>query len=360
MNDITVIFRYIALAQAAFAITYLLLFRERNRTIVLFAVFFIAVCSPIILHILYHSGLTYKHPRLNYIPIGFYYLGSPIYYLYVKSLFEKIQIKEIIIFTIPAILEFLFVLYLFILPVNESIAIHSKYNWLFTIFFGIFLNLFCLVFIGLVIGRIYSYHKKYLNFFSNTQKVNLNWIKYTSIIIAVNYVFQLVTIPFLFEQHQKDLVYFIDSIVTVVSVYWVAIFGIKQVHLPVGYQVFESTKVVPTTNPDDFEKIESVITTSRVYKNPNLTVVDLSEMVQLHPKKVSQAINQYSNKNFNHFVNQFRIEEAKRLLADDAYDNLTIEAIAKEAGFNSKSVFNTLFKNDTGTTPKAFKNRVEE
>jgi len=359
MNDITVIFRYIALAQAAFAITYLLLFRERKRTIVLFMIFFIAVCSPNILHVFIQTGLTVKYPRLNYTPIGFYYLGSPIYYLYVKSLFEKIKIKEILLFSIPAFLEFLFVLYLFVLPIEMSTAIHAKYNWLFTIIFGIFLNLFCLVFVGLVIARIYSYHKKYLNFFSNTQKVNLNWIKYTSIIIAVNYVFQLVTIPFLFEQHQKDLVYFIDSIVTVVSVYWISIFGINQVHLPVAYQVFESTKAVAVTNPDDFEKIEAVIATSKIFKNPNLTVVDLSEMVQLHPKKVSQAINQYSNKNFNHFVNQFRIEEAKRLLADDAYDNLTIEAIAKEAGFNSKSVFNTLFKNETGTTPKAFKNSIE-
>jgi len=69
---------------------------------------------------------------------------------------------------------------------------------------------------------------------------------------------------------------------------------------------------------------------------------------------LSQVINQQSGKNFFKFINEYRVEEAKRLLTDQSTQKYTILAIAYDCGFNSKSSFNTIFKQYTGKTPSDF------
>jgi AraC-like DNA-binding protein len=61
--------------------------------------------------------------------------------------------------------------------------------------------------------------------------------------------------------------------------------------------------------------------------------------------------------NFFNFVNKYRVEEAKLLLLNSKKEHYSILGIANEAGFSSKSAFNTTFKKVTGQTPSDFKNR---
>ena len=63
-------------------------------------------------------------------------------------------------------------------------------------------------------------------------------------------------------------------------------------------------------------------------------------------------------KNFYTLVNDYRIEEVKRRLEDPRYRNLTILAIAYDSGFNAKSSFNTIFKEQTGMTPSEYQKQV--
>jgi AraC-like DNA-binding protein len=72
---------------------------------------------------------------------------------------------------------------------------------------------------------------------------------------------------------------------------------------------------------------------------------------------VSQAINDGMKKNFYDLVNSYRVEEAKRLLMDEKNNNFTILSVGFEAGFNSKTTFNTVFKKFTGLTPTEFRAR---
>ncbi|MEO1097269.1 MAG: helix-turn-helix domain-containing protein, partial [Bacteroidota bacterium] len=60
-------------------------------------------------------------------------------------------------------------------------------------------------------------------------------------------------------------------------------------------------------------------------------------------------------KNFNSYINTYRIQEASRLLQDETNGHLTIAAIAFEIGFNSISSFNTAFKKQIGQTPQAYR-----
>jgi AraC-like DNA-binding protein len=73
---------------------------------------------------------------------------------------------------------------------------------------------------------------------------------------------------------------------------------------------------------------------------------------------VSQIINSEFGKNFYDFVNYYRVEECKKMLADNSYSSKTILEIAYECGFNSKSVFNNSFKKLTGKTPSDYKRDI--
>ena len=83
-------------------------------------------------------------------------------------------------------------------------------------------------------------------------------------------------------------------------------------------------------------------------------------MIPLNTYQTSYIINTCFNENFYGFVNRYRIEECKRMLESNEYNNLSILGIAFEAGFNSKTAFNTTFKKLTGLSPKEYKDRLDK
>jgi AraC-like DNA-binding protein len=72
------------------------------------------------------------------------------------------------------------------------------------------------------------------------------------------------------------------------------------------------------------------------------------------------VINTQFNQNFFDFVNTYRVEQAKRDLMDSKKRELKILAVAYDAGFNSKTSFNTLFKKHTGLSPSEYREREIE
>ncbi|KFF13204.1 helix-turn-helix domain-containing protein [Flavobacterium hydatis] len=97
------------------------------------------------------------------------------------------------------------------------------------------------------------------------------------------------------------------------------------------------------------KKLENVMIEKELYKNPNLTLQDLSKEINSTSHQLSQFLNNNLGKNFTSYVNEFRINEACKIIISN--DKLTIESIGYDVGFNSKSTFFAAFKKHTGTTP---------
>ena len=95
----------------------------------------------------------------------------------------------------------------------------------------------------------------------------------------------------------------------------------------------------------------------KLYTETELTLKQLAEKLQCPTYQVSQVINEGLGKNFYDLVNSYRVEEAKRLLLDPKNENYTILSVAFEAGFNSKTTFNTVFKKFTGATPTEYREK---
>jgi len=357
VENLNLIFLYIALAQAIFAIGYLMIYKQLKFSTTLFVLFLTAYISPTIDHIIISSGVVAEQPRFFYTPTGFYYFLAPLFYLYTKSLLKFVASREIILFCLFGIVEFIFMVTMFALPEKYSTAFRIEHTSLFVNVYGFGLPLFSIIILFLILRIITNYQKKYLDIFSNIQSINLNWLKYTTILLLISYVFQLATLSAFLSEHHRETIFMLDSLLSLVFLYWITIYGIRQSHIPKDFQIFEKNTpdTISSSSEYEFEILKSYLEENKSYKNTNLTVVELAEMVHMHPKKVSATINEFSKNNFNQFINLYRIKEAKELLLDPEYNNFTIEAIAQESGFKSKSVFNTFFKSVTGKTPTSFR-----
>ena len=86
----------------------------------------------------------------------------------------------------------------------------------------------------------------------------------------------------------------------------------------------------------------------------SLTIRDLAGTIGLSEHNLSEVINAGLAKTFYEFINSYRVEEFKQRVIRDDGTHRTLLAIALECGFNSKSSFNRIFKQHTGTTPSAY------
>ena len=109
-------------------------------------------------------------------------------------------------------------------------------------------------------------------------------------------------------------------------------------------------------NLKNYERLCGLVKDERFYQNPNLKIGDLSSRLGISTRNTSALISTFHEGNFYDFINAFRIEEAKRILQEDD-DRLTMLSVLYDAGFNSKSVFNSAFKKIVGETPSSYRNR---
>jgi adenylate cyclase len=110
----------------------------------------------------------------------------------------------------------------------------------------------------------------------------------------------------------------------------------------------------PGTTTDFTDRLMAHISTNKPYLDPDLSLRDLAKQIDIHPNQLSWILNQSIGKNYNEFINQFRIEAFKSMAMEHENRKLTIEGMAYESGFNSKTVFNTSFKKETGLTPTQY------
>lgn len=102
------------------------------------------------------------------------------------------------------------------------------------------------------------------------------------------------------------------------------------------------------------DKLLAHLDETKPYLNPDLSLRSLASELDIHPNHLSWLLNNSIGKNFNEFINHYRIETFKSIAKAPDNEHLTIEGLAYESGFNSKTVFNTYFKKETGLTPKQY------
>ncbi|MET4074361.1 AraC family transcriptional regulator [Hymenobacter sp. UYCo722] len=110
---------------------------------------------------------------------------------------------------------------------------------------------------------------------------------------------------------------------------------------------------------DQLRRVVAALEQESLYKDPDLTLARLAQHLDLAPNAVSQLLNAGLGQSFSDVVNGYRLDEVKRRLLTADAQRLTLLALAFDAGFNSKSTFNRVFKEKLGITPKEYQKKSQ-
>ncbi len=126
-----------------------------------------------------------------------------------------------------------------------------------------------------------------------------------------------------------------------------------------GEEIIPAVQLFPPLIPDQssqiYQKVIEYFESEKPYLNSNLRFDDVTAQLRINRKTISDLIQQHAGMSFNMFVNSYRIKEVLMHLASPELKNYKIEALAKEAGFGSKTAFYKAFSQITGTRPSEFR-----
>lgn len=134
--------------------------------------------------------------------------------------------------------------------------------------------------------------------------------------------------------------------------------------------LYDRSQVLPTASPtilSDVHRTELLDNIRRVMENTDefcsadFSIERLAQLVDSNSRYVSEAINEGYGKNFRTFLNEYRIKEAMRRLADsEHFGGFTIKAIAESVGYKSQANFITVFTKITGMKPSMYQKISKE
>ena len=208
----------------------------------------------------------------------------------------------------------------------------------------------------------YSHYLVYLiqtkRFLNKQRKAGLNDPTY-QLVNLIFYSLLLIWLAYVLNLFEEFVPYVAGPILYSLVAYTVSFVVISKGYLQTIHQEkYKTTRVSDEQTEHLYNRAIERVAHQKQFKDPELTLKSLSTDLNVSTQVLSRVINQESGRNFNAFVNQYRIEEAIRLLSDPGHENLTISAIAFKAGFNSLSSFNSAFKKQTSMTPQAYRTQL--
>jgi len=141
---------------------------------------------------------------------------------------------------------------------------------------------------------------------------------------------------------------------------WMAVLGMGQgVRVATGQRTKSSRHTADGAtahfNPEMIEKLDHLMSRVKLYQDPDLHLDGLADSVGISTRSLSALINGHYEQNFYDFVNDYRVRDAQSQLEDPKLKTKAIQRIFEDAGFSSKSTFNTYFKKATGKTPSEYR-----
>lgn len=106
--------------------------------------------------------------------------------------------------------------------------------------------------------------------------------------------------------------------------------------------------------------LESLMQEQKLFAEPELTIDQLADRLQTSRYVLSQVLNERLGQSFYEYINGWRIAEAQNMLINETFQQYKIAAIGYDAGFNSLSTFNEVFKKTVGVTPSQYKKQMTE
>lgn len=216
------------------------------------------------------------------------------------------------------------------------------------------------------------YNSSIEEFFSDIQRLSLLWLRVllffmTAMFVTMNSVYWYTVFV-----RPPEIRFIFLPVFMVLIVFAGAFFALRQpdlfraaramreelddpVETPVSVKKkYEKHSLDEETGRKYLARLLAYIDREKPYLDENVTIKDLADDLDISAHHLSIVINHYLSQNFYAFINTYRIEEFKKMLAEQQSGQINILEIALASGFNSKSSFNSFFKKITGLTPTEY------
>ncbi len=307
---------------------------------------------------------VYRFPFLLGIEHPLPLLHGVFLYLYVSFLTDQAPANRKVLFLhfVPALAVYVYLGPFFLLPPDQKLEVYRNrgagYELFMALkFYAIALSgVFYVTWSAILLNR---HRKNIREQFSDLERVNLLWLQILTYGLGGIWILVI-----LFRNETLTMAGI------VIFVFLIGFFGVRQAviftHVRQPADDDEQKKKYPKSGLTDeaasklHEALIALMNQDTPYRKSDLSINDLSSRLGVHPNYLSQVINQREGKNFYDFVNTFRFEEFKRLLAMEKNQQYTLLSLAYDCGFSSKSSFNRYFKKATGQTPSEYSAAVSK
>ena len=239
----------------------------------------------------------------------------------------------------------------------------TTYHLFLPMLTSLFIRIYFLIrTIIVLLGHQYSIKKE----FSYESKIDLAWIKRIvyafAIVIGLSFVAYALVSANLISVYQMD---YFNIVANLILFFYIAYSGYNQ------QAIFQESDEIPQSleedlSPDSVNQIQDpesdpkvkelveLMNREKPYLEQELTLGELAFQLNMHSHQLSKMLNESIGKSFFEFINDYRVEEFKKLAVNPKNKHISILGLAMEAGFNSKATFNRYFKSATGLTPSEF------
>ncbi len=303
---------------------------------------------------------------------------APFIFVYTSSLTNpefKFNLKNFYHFGFLLVFCIAYIPYFSLSPDERMLLVQSKGEPSYYVFVPMLTLLFIRIyFFTRTMVVLVRHQTKIEQTFSYETNVNLRWIK----LITYGFfgIIGMSIIMYMLISAKVISVFWMDYsmiLLNMVLFYFIAYYGYKQeviakwmgplngeTKLPVA-EIQSPLKLrkngVPKTeiSNGDIQRLNALVEEEKLFLEPELHIEDLAIKLKIQTHHLSKLLNNQLDKNFFEYINEYRVEEFKKLVADPKNKNISILGLAMDAGFNSKATFYRFFKNSTGLTPSEFK-----
>lgn len=367
--DLVSIVIFLGIVQGVFLGTLLIFIKSPNRRANrVLGVLYICFSLSILHFLLLRNDLYEVYPHLLRVSLPPLFLFGPLYSLYVRILTDRsTRLRVVELFhAIPFLVTLALNVPFYVLPPGDKIMYfrqlvsgeHLALNLL--VASTQLVHIFAYVIV--VRRRLRAYDRQIRETRSSIERINLRWLTMgTQLFIGI---FGLILVLVILRLAGLDTIPIYETVIPLtvsLTIYALGYLGLKQPEIfspteeSTAARKYERSTLTPEKAAEYSGSLIEHMMTRRPFLDSNLTLPVLSEQTGIPPHHISQVLNERLQVNFFDFVNGYRVEEAKRLFQDRTKAAYSIFAIATEAGFNSKSAFNTAFKKHTGQTPTEFR-----
>ncbi len=336
--------------------------------------------------ILNQTSLYTNNPNLFFILPNLGFLVYPLFFFYIKSIaFKgfKLTPKDFIhgLPYLTVVILTLFQYHFKPLETKHQIITGSGLKpWFSTLIYYV-LHIQALIYLFQSIKVTYRFKKIVAENYSTINKRNYKWILQLTYVFLYFVLTALIynILRFGIDISWTEKLFYIFSPINLAFLIWLIYKAMSQPYLfngvdanikllqeyinekGIGKQLKEKISISRDSNlknTDLKSNLEEYMNTEEVFLNPSLTIFDLAKGLNITSIELSLYLNKELQKNFFDYINEYRIEKAKKLLLSPERKDHTILEILYEVGFNSKSSFNTAFKKFTNQTPTQYRNTL--